>query len=122
MNFVQKWALTQAETSREVQEKALETFFLLGPGKVEHRATSMIYFSVLEKKLHIMVDRQIFKKLESNDLKKIIEIIEEEFSQRNFYEGFETAIETLERLILYYFPNKVLDEKPAELTNTIIFQ
>lgn len=120
--FIQKWVLTENEKEREVTEKAYQTFFLNGPAKTEHRATSMIYFSILEQKFHFIVDKKISEKFSNDDLVKIVSIIQDEFSNLQYYEGFETAIETLERLILYYFPQKVLDAKPNELPNSIIFE
>ena len=116
-----RMSLTEEEKDREVSEKALETFYLQGVNRTDHRATSMIYFSLLEKKVMIMVDKAINRKLEREDLKKVIEIVHDEFQQKNYYEGLETAIETLERLILYYFPSKVLEEKPTEMANQITY-
>ena len=116
-----RMSLTEEEKDREVSEKALETFYLQGVNRTDHRATSMIYFSLLEKKVMIMVDKAINRKLEREDLKKVVEIVHDEFQQKNYYEGLETAIETLERLILYYFPSKVLEEKPAEMANQITY-
>lgn len=121
LNLIQKFTITKAEKNREVLEKAYEVFFVNGPNRTEHRATSVIYFSLLERKVHLIVDRAINRKLEQDDLKKVIEIIEDEFKQQNYFDGFETAIETLERLILYYFPTKVLEEKPTELPNQVKF-
>lgn len=118
--FIQKWILTQNEVDREVREKAYESFFLFGPNKANHKASSMIFFSILEQKFHIIVDHTMFTKMEQNDLNKIKTILENDFSHEQFYDGFETAIETLERLMTHYFPNKVLEHKPNELPNTII--
>jgi uncharacterized membrane protein len=81
----------------------------------------MIFFSILERKFHIIVDKTIFSKMEQDDLNKVIKILENDFSSEDYYEGFETAIETLERLILHYFPDKVLEVKPNELPNTVVF-
>ena len=36
-----------------------------------------------------MVDKAINRKLEREDLKKIVEIVQEEFQQKNYYMGFE---------------------------------
>lgn len=119
LNVILRLCVTEEEKVREVEEKALETFYLLGANRTEHRATSMIYFSLLERKVYVMVDKAINRKLEREDLKKIVEIVQEEFQQKNYYMGFETAIETLERLVLYYFPAKVLEEKPSEIPNQI---
>lgn len=122
LGFLQRPFLTEKEMAREVKEKALETFFLMGPNKAGHRATSMIYFSLLEKKVHVLSDKMICDKFENGDLKKVVEVIKEEFTQKNYYQGLEIGVETLERLILYYFPEKVLKERPFDLEDEALGQ
>lgn len=119
--ILKKLSLSQTEMKREVSEKSLELFQLYGPTRSQHRVSIFLYVSSLEREIRILVDKEIKEKFSQSDLDLIIQIFQEDFSKNKFYDGFETAIETLEGKVLHYFPNKVLSIPPDNMNNQIIW-
>lgn len=122
ISFIKKLTLNKTEVQRETNEKAMEFFYTYGPSRAQHKVSILLYISLLEKQLRLLVDQVLSERLEQKDLDSIIQILQEEFKSPNFYDGLETAIETLEGKILHFFPQKVLREAPAQLQNKIIWE
>jgi len=120
--WAKKMALSQLEINRECKEKAIEFFHTLGTQKVSHQATVMIMLSLFEKEVEILVDEKIKQKISQVDLDELMNIMITHFKQKEFSQGLEKSIETLENKILQKFSGKVLDTPPENLSNVIHFK
>lgn len=116
---VKKYALSQVETEREVDEKALELFFLLGSSQTTHRSSIFLLVSLFEKRIKLLVGRDIKEKLSQEDLDDIVQTIQSEFKRKLFFSGLTKAIDTISVDIKKNFPDKVMSEAPDELENKI---
>jgi len=121
-SWAKKMALSTLETERECSEKALEFFHTLGTQKVSHQATVMIMLSLLEKKVEILVDEKIKEKIVQADLDELMNLMITHFKQKQFSQGLEKSIESLESKIIQKFSGKVLDTPPENLSNVIHFK
>lgn len=119
--FFKKFALSEAEVQRETAEKAVECFFNLGSSKVSHKVTAMIMVSLLEHKIHVLVDEKLQTKLSQDDLNRLVEIMKEHFSKGNMAHGILQSMEDLELKILTAFNGKACQTSSLELKDTIQF-
>jgi uncharacterized membrane protein len=116
-----KLALSDSEVDRETFEKALECFHSMGTSRVSHKTTAMIMVSILERKIHVLVDDKLKTQISQNELDELVTIMRSHFKLRAMGDGFIRSIESLEEKILKDFGGKVSDVNPAELKDQIIF-
>lgn len=119
--FMKKFALSDIEVDRECFEKAVEHFHTMGTSKVSHKVTAMIYVSVLERKIFVLVDEQLKSKISQPELDELVSIMKTHFKKGNMALGFTQSMESLEQKILKDFGGKVSDVNPAELDNKLHF-
>lgn len=119
--WFKKFALSEVETDRETFEKALECFHTMGTSRVSHRVTAMIYVSVLEKKIFVLVDEKLKEKISQSELDELVSIMQGHFKQGHMALGFTESIKSLEEKILKDFGGKVSDVNPDELDDKLHF-
>ena len=118
---VKRLALADVEILRESREKAVELFHTLGSSKVTHQVTAMIMVSLLERQIHVLVDRALSEKLPQAELDELVLTMQKNFKAGDMTRGFIESIALLEGKILRDFGGKVGDKHPGELQDTIIF-
>lgn len=118
---IRKFALADWEVVRESKEKAIELFHTQGSSKVSHQVTAMIMVSVLERQIHVLVDKTLNEKLSQQELDDLVLIMQRHFRSGNMALGFTDSIASLEEKILKDFGGKVGDKHPGELKDTILF-
>lgn len=119
--WAKRLTLSSWEVDRETLEKATEHFHTLGTSKVEHKVTAMISISVLERKIHVLIDETLKEKIDQKELDHLVEIMKNHFKQHKMVSGFIESIETLEKKILEEFNGKVSNVNSSELIDTIHF-
>lgn len=118
---VRKFALADWEVERETKEKAIELFHTEGSSRVSHQVTAMILISVLERQIHVLVDKTLKEQISQQELDDLILIMQKHFRTGNMALGFTESIASLEEKILKDFGGKVGDKNPGELKDTILF-
>lgn len=118
---IKKHALSEWETARETREKAIELFHTYGTSQVGHKVTAMIMASVLERQIHVLVDKKLAQEITPQELDELVMTMQKHFRDGNMALGFTESIENLERKILKDFGGKVSDKHPGELKDTILF-
>lgn len=118
---VKKFALADWEVERETKEKAVELFHTEGSSRVSHQVTAMIMISVLERQIHVLVDKTLKEQISQQELDDLIIIMQTHFRTGNMALGFTESIASLEEKILKDFGGKVGDKQPGELKDTILF-
>ncbi len=118
---IKKFALSDKEVERETFEKALESFYSLGSSKVNHKVTAMIMVSLLEHKIHVLIDEKLKEKISPEDLDHLISTMSLHFKDGNMTQGFLQSINELEVKILDSFKGRVSSANVDELKNTIHF-
>lgn len=119
--WAKRLALSEWEVERETAEKALEYFHTLGTTKVSHKVTAMIMVSVLEKKIHILVDEKLKEQLDQSELQELVAIMQKHFKAGNMGLGFIQSIDSLEEKILLDFGGKINNLGSSELKDIIHF-
>lgn len=114
-------ALVDSEVDREVSEKAVEVFFTHCSEKSSHSNEVLIYTSLFERKIEVLVGANLKEKLGQEILDTAVDIFKEEFSQKNYLTAYEKAITALEERILDAFPDKVSQVGADELKNEILW-
>lgn len=120
-SWAKKIALSDWEVDRECLEKAMEYFHTLGTSKVSHKVTAMIMVSVLERRIHVLVDEKLKSQITQAELDELVLIMKKHFSAGNMGLGFTQSIQSLEEKILKDFGGKVSDVSPSELKDSIHF-
>ncbi|MBY0516832.1 MAG: TPM domain-containing protein [Bacteriovoracaceae bacterium] len=104
--YVVKWTklfhffITSQESSRETREKAAELFSKFQSNRIGHQASLLLFFSLVERKMHLLVDKDLNEKLSPEDLQETITLLRMHFKQGNFQDGLKKSIEILEKKIL----------------------
>lgn len=120
-NWAKKITLADWEVERECHEKALELFHTLGASQVSHKVTAMIFISILERRIEVLVDEKLKSRINSSELTELVNIMKTHFASHQMSIGLIKSIDTLEKKILKDFGGKVTDINPAELKDTIHF-
>ena len=120
-DFFKRFALTDQEVARETSEKAIESFFGLGSSKVSHKVTAMIMVSLLEHKIHVLVDEKLREKISQEELNELVQLMSARFAEGNTSLGFIHSIEKLEKKILTDFEGRVSEHHVSELANKVFF-
>jgi uncharacterized membrane protein len=89
-----------AEAQRETSEKALELFSRFQSKNLGHEAAVLLFFSMQEHKIHLLVDSDLNTKLNQADLDGIVELLQKEFHQRQFSDGISRSVGVLQETIL----------------------
>jgi uncharacterized membrane protein len=119
--FFKRLALSEQEVNRESYEKAVESFFNLGSSKVSHKVTAMIMVSLLEHKIHVLVDEKLKTRISQDELDELVRLMSARFADGNTSLGFIHSIEKLEKKILTEFGGKVSEHHVSELANQVFF-
>ena len=120
-SWTKKLALSDWEIDRETREKSVECFHTLGTSRVSHKTTAMIMVSVLEKKIHVLVDEELKAKISQEDLNSLVQVMQKNFKEGNMALGFVHSIEILENKILNAYSGRVSSTQASELRDTIQF-
>ncbi|MEX0798118.1 MAG: hypothetical protein WD025_01660 [Bacteriovoracaceae bacterium] len=121
INAVKSLALVDSEVDREVSEKAVEVFFTYCSEKSGHSNEALIYTSLFEKKIEVLVGTNLKERLSQNDLEEVVSIIKDDFSHKNYLQAYRRAIASLEEKVKLRFPDKVSDLGADDLSNDIIW-
>lgn len=119
--WVKRLALSDWETMRETKEKAIELFHTLGTNRVSHSVTAMIMVSLLEKKIHVIVDEKLKEKISQLELDELVLIMQKHMKKNELAAGLVESIESLENKIILDFGGKVSESHSTELSDTIHF-
>lgn len=121
INKVKSLALVDAEVDRETTEKSIEVFFTHCSDKSSHSNECLIYTSLFEKRVNVLVGRNIKEHVDQETLNEVVEIIKNGFKQKNHFQAYKDAISKLEEKILIAFPERVSDVSANELKNDILW-
>lgn len=113
--------LSENETDRECQEKAIELFHTLGSSKVTHKVTAMIMVSALERNIQVLVDQRIKEQISQNEIDDLVIIMQKHFKAGNLKDGLIASMQSLEDKILRDFGGKASNASPSELKDTVVF-
>lgn len=100
------------------RERALNLFSELRLWDTEENSGILLYVLVAERKIEIVADRGIARKIEQSIWDGICQEIQAEFKQGRFKEGLMIGIEKLSQLLAQHFPAQT--ENPNELSNTVV--
>ena len=116
---IKRLFLVENETTREVEEKSVELFYLLSQSQSSHQAQVFFLISLLERKFKLLIGEKIQEKITNEDLEELVKIMQSQFRKNHFSQGCLKDIECLEEKILKNFPDKVLEKAPKEMANTL---
>jgi len=89
-----------SEAERETAEKASALFSQFQSTSLGHQASILLFFSLNEHKIHLLIDRDLNGKLATEDLHEILALLRVHFKKGDFQTGLENAIGVLEEKIL----------------------
>jgi putative membrane protein len=119
-SFIKKILITHDEMNKEVEQKAYEAFFHHNLHLTKHHTGVLILISVMEKKIKIISDTGIAKKVEQKIWDEIIFQFAQKIKDGNFIGGLSDSIESVGNVLETYFPS--VGEKPNELNNELIIE
>ena len=115
-----KYFITKLEKEREVKEKAMSLFFQHGLYQTENRIGILLFISLLEKKIELLVDQTILEKLGQTKLDQIVAEISRQFKMAHFSDGIQNGLNLIEEELLKHFPDGVQRAQKHELSNKVI--
>lgn len=89
-----------SEAERETAEKASALFSQFQSTSLGHQASILLFFSLNEHKMHLLIDRDLNGKLATEDLHEILALLRVHFKKGDFQAGLENAIGVLEEKVL----------------------
>jgi putative membrane protein len=103
-----------------VKEKAMSLFFQHGLYKTENHIGILLFVSLLEKKIELLVDQTILEKFGQTKLDQIVAEISKQFKQAHFSDGVQNGLNLIEDELLKHFPEGVQKSQAHELSNKVI--
>ncbi|NBV14593.1 MAG: TPM domain-containing protein [Sphingobacteriia bacterium] len=98
-------------------ERAIEVFNGLGMQHTELRNAVLIYVAIQDKKLAIIGDQGIDKRIQAEGWHQLKTDLIEGFKQQKYIPSLEVAIENIGKVLHTYFP--CLPNDKDELVNTV---
>lgn len=95
-----RYFVLPSEALRETAEKAAEVFSRFQSEKLGHQASILMFFSMCERKIHLLVDSELKEKLSQQDLDETVMLMSSHFKEKHYAEGVETSVTTLQQKIL----------------------
>lgn len=95
-----RYFVMRGEAERETTEKAAEMFSHFQSQNLGHQASILMFFSLNEHKIHLLVDSELKDKLPQQDLNEIVALMAVHFKQGNYSTGLEASVATLEQKVL----------------------
>jgi len=89
-----------SEAERETWEKAQVLFSQFQSTTLGHQASILLFLSLEEHKMHLLVDQILHEKLSESDLHEILALMRLHFRSGQFDQGLEKAIGLLEEKVL----------------------
>ena len=118
---IKKMILTDDEIDREVNEKAMELFYQLCTTKTDHKVSTFMYFSLLERKIRLLVDEDLKEKLNQQILDEIVEHLANHFKQGSFKDGLLESIATIQKEVMGAYPDKCSQTTNHQIHNQIFW-
>lgn len=118
---VKRLLITKEEIELEVNQKAFEAFFHHNLHLTAHHNGVLILVSVMEKKIKIITDVGINKKVEQKIWDEIVYEFSEKVKAGQFIEGMKGAIMAITNVLENYFPSNG-EAKLNELKNDLIIE
>jgi putative membrane protein len=119
-SFFKRLLITKDEINLEVNQKAYEAFFHHNLHLTENHTGVLILISIMEKKIKILTDVGISKKVDQKIWDEIIFQFTNKIKQGHFVEGLAQSIESVTAVLETYFPST--GEKTNELSNELIIE
>jgi uncharacterized membrane protein len=96
----------EGDCEGDVIERAVKVFHRLHMHKTNHRNAVLFYLAVNHKKLAVVGDEGIHKKVSEEFWHTVKDHIIAKFKQNNYAEGLCEGIEMTGEMLRRYFPNK----------------
>lgn len=109
----------EGECESDAYERAVKVFHRLHMHKTDHRNAVLFYLAVNHKKLAVVGDEGIHKKVSDEFWQKVKEHIIAKFKQEKYTEGLCEGIEMAGDMLKKYFPNKGVNNN--QLPNDVSF-
>jgi len=121
-NHIKRFFLSKLETDREVGEKAMELFYSRGLYQTKYKVGILLFISIQEKMIRLLVDKKLQEKISQDDLDYIVNILGKEFKTGHYFNGLNQTLNILEEKILHFFPEKVQpQDSENEIANKILW-
>ena len=95
-----RYFVTPSEAHRETSEKAAELFSRFQSQNLGHQASILLFFSMQEHKIHLLVDSELKDKLPQADLDETVALMAGHFKQKNYEVGVGESVTTLQTKVL----------------------
>lgn len=119
--IVTRLLITKNEILQEVTQKAYEAFFNHNLHLTEHHTGVLILVSMMERKIKIVTDNGIAKKVDQKIWDEIVFQFAEKIQEDHFVEGLKECIEAVSNVLQTYFP-ATKNKKTNELKNDLIIE
>ncbi|WP_025185291.1 TPM domain-containing protein, partial [Leptospira interrogans] len=97
------------------KQRAEELFSQKKIWDTEENTGILIYIQLIDRKIELLADRGIYKKIGQNTLDEICQRMEAGFREGKYLESVLTAVEKFTALLQKYFPSG--NENPNELSD-----
>lgn len=118
--FFTRLLITKKEIEYEVTQRAIEAFFEHGLHTTQQHNGVLIFISILEKKIKIITDVGVKKKVDQKIWDEIIFDFTQKVHQGEFIEALKNTISATSDILENYFPST--GKKKNELRNDIIIE
>lgn len=119
MPSITRLLITKQEIEYEVTQRAIEAFFEHNLHTTDQHNGVLIFISILEKKIKIITDVGVKKKVDQKIWDEIIFDFTEKVKEGHFVEALKNTISATSDIMENYFPSNG-KEKKNELKNDII--
>lgn len=121
LTFVQRLLVTKNEMEFETRQRAYEAFFEHNLHVTDHHNGVLIFISLMERKIRIVTDVGVRKKIDQKIWDELIVQFTEKVHQGDLASALKQTIEAAANVLEYYFPHTGT-ERANELKNDLIIE
>lgn len=112
---IQRFFLNNQRMNEEVQQRAIESFHVLGLNKTKHRTGILIFISMLERRAVVLADVGISEKVSANTWDELIKKLILQIKAGHLADGVCDAVAECGRILSQHFP--IHNDDANELPN-----
>ena len=115
---IKRWLIPGAVMQDRAAKLARQEFLTLGLHSTQNRAAILIFVSVAEHYVEVLVDKGIHEKVPEGTWDEIVQEFIRYVKQKHFAQGYQTAITRCGDVLIQHFPQE--DSEENKLPNHLI--
>ncbi len=118
---IKRLFLLPNERLSEVRSRARDLFQMLGLPQLDPRTGALLYLSVFEKRIELVIDDTLKERIRRDDMNILRDLLNKQMEGVGPYQGLSLGLDVLEEKLMHFYPHRASDSKVPQLSHHIIW-